>query len=244
MSGWRAAVKRLADLVGAAVLGLLTLPLLLVVLAVTKLMDRRAPAVFRQERVGRNGQPFTVYKVRTMVPNAERETGPVLSEDNDPRVTPFGRWLRRFHVDELPQLWNVLRGEMSLVGPRPERPFFMEQFQSEVPGFERRLEAKPGLTGLAQLRNVADIHCPHKKLAYDLEYIEHYGLWLDLRIACETVYGTLIQAWSRPERDGTGADAEAAETPESPETPAEERSSAPGRPAPPVRDGAAAVPPE
>ncbi len=225
MTGWQAVVKRAADLVGALVLGVLTLPALVIALVLTKLLDRGAPAIYTQDRVGQGGQVFTVYKVRTMVPDAERDSGPVFSMDGDTRVTPLGRWLRRFYIDELPQLWNVLRGEMSLIGPRPERPFFVEQFKAEVPGYERRLVAKPGLSGMAQVRNVADVHCAHKKLAYDLEYIDNYSLWLDVRLAFETACGALLNYWPSADKGQTEAepDEQQGRPPERPVAQAEDR---------------------
>lgn len=147
------------------------------------------PAVFVQWRVGRRGRLFRMYKLRTMVQDAERGTGPVWAKERDPRCTPVGRFLRDTHLDELPQLWNVLRGEMSLVGPRPERPVFVQDFSKTIPGYAARLEIRPGITGLAQVcrgydHTVKDVR---RKLAYDLLYIRRSCLLLDLRILWRTL---------------------------------------------------------
>ena len=144
------------------------------------------PIVYRQRRVGRGGEEFTLYKLRTMVDGAEERTGPVLASSSDPRVTRLGRFLRESRIDELPQLWNVLNGSMSLVGPRPERPEFAHKFLHSVPGYAERLQVKPGLTGLAQING--EYHTsPEYKLKYDLAYMYNYSVWLDLRILSDTV---------------------------------------------------------
>jgi lipopolysaccharide/colanic/teichoic acid biosynthesis glycosyltransferase len=144
------------------------------------------PVFFTQERAGFRGQRFRVVKFRSMAVDAEVNTGPVLSSGADPRVTRVGRALRRFRVDEIPQLWNVLKGEMSLVGPRPERPEFMTQFMGENPLYERRLLVKPGLTGLAQIHGRYDTDYT-QKLRYDLVYLNSMSLATDLRILAATV---------------------------------------------------------
>jgi lipopolysaccharide/colanic/teichoic acid biosynthesis glycosyltransferase len=194
MSGAEAVVKRTLDVLSALAIGALTLPALLVCWAVTKLSCWRASALFRQARVGLDEREFVLYKLRTMIPDAEKGTGPMFSPDDDPRVTGFGRLMRRFHLDELPQLWNILRGDMSLVGPRPERPHFVEQFAQEFPRYRERHRVKPGLTGWAQVMNRADIHNTEKKLRYDLEYADRYSLWLDFRIVLLTVGGIVAEA--------------------------------------------------
>lgn len=142
------------------------------------------PALFRQTRVGQNGRNFVMIKFRTMVVDAEAKTGAVWAAPNDPRRTRIGRILRRLHLDELPQIWNVLRGEMSLVGPRPERPEFVRVLAQEIPGYMNRLVVVPGVTGLAQvnLPPDTDLDSVRSKLALDLEYISNARLGLDLRL--------------------------------------------------------------
>jgi exopolysaccharide biosynthesis polyprenyl glycosylphosphotransferase len=180
----QAGLKRAADVLLAVVLGLLTLPLWVVVVPLMRLL-MPGPVLFRQERVGRGGRVFTLLKLRTMVPEAEAATGPVLSEADDRRITRLGRLLRRYRLDELPQLWNVLRGEMSLVGPRPERPTFVRQFSAAIPGYAERHRLKPGVTGLAQVNGGYDTPAA-VKLKYDLLYLSNYSLLLDARILLET----------------------------------------------------------
>jgi exopolysaccharide biosynthesis polyprenyl glycosylphosphotransferase len=179
--------KRLFDLVGAA-LGLLVLAPLLALVA---LLIRRTegPVIYRQTRVGQGGAPFEIYKFRTMRVDAEGSGCCRWASADDPRVTGIGRMLRRTHLDELPQLWNVVRGEMSLVGPRPERPEFVEQLEDAVPFWGRRLLIKPGLTGWAQLHNgyAADVDSAAAKLSYDLWYLRHRSVVLDLAICVKTL---------------------------------------------------------
>ncbi len=186
-SEWRRSMplKRCCDLVGASLLMLLTSPFLAAAAIAVRVTSRGA-VFFRQERVGRGFRPFQVVKLRTMREGAERETGEVLATRNDPRLTPVGGLLRRYRLDELPQLWNVLRGDMSLVGPRPERPGFVRQNLVEVPGYAERFAVPPGLTGLAQVNG--EYHStPENKLRYDLAYIANRSLWLDLSILVRTV---------------------------------------------------------
>lgn len=160
-------------------------------------LEDRGPVFYRQQRVGKNGRLFTVRKFRTMIPDAEQHTGAVWSTDNDPRVTRVGRILRWTALDELPQLLNIWKGEMSLVGPRAERPELHEQFVREIPGFERRLEVRPGLTGLAQVKGAYDLN-PAEKLQYDLEYIQKMNLVLDMKLILLSVRNTLLAKWDRP----------------------------------------------
>ncbi|MBI5093407.1 MAG: sugar transferase [Candidatus Hydrogenedentes bacterium] len=177
--------KRALD-VAASLCGLaLALPLCIAAAIGVKLTSP-GPVFFSQDRVGLRGRVFRVLKFRTMTENAEAGTGPVLSSDSDPRVTRVGRVLRRFRVDEIPQLWNVLKGEMSLVGPRPERPEFQAQFVIENPLYERRLLVKPGLTGLAQIHGRYDTDYA-QKLRYDLIYVNSVSLATDLRILAATI---------------------------------------------------------
>ena len=183
--GVAALLKRSFDIVVAAPLLLLSLPLLLLSAAAVALSSRGG-VFFRQTRVGKDGQTFRVWKLRTMVEGAEAETGAVLAEVNDPRVTRIGRWLRSGRLDEFPQLWNVLSGDMSLVGPRPERPEFTERFAGSVPGYALRHSARPGLTGLAQVSGDYTTE-PEIKLRYDLAYLNNWSLALDLSILLRTL---------------------------------------------------------
>ena len=184
---WRAPmpIKRLFDLGGAAALAIAASPLF-VLAALAVRLSSAGPVLFRQERVGRALRPFQVVKFRTMKRDAERESGEVLALRDDPRLTPVGGFLRRYRLDELPQLWNVFAGEMSLVGPRPERPGFVEQHLRNVPGYAERFALLPGLTGLAQVNG--EYHStPENKLRYDLAYLSNRSLWLDLSILVRTV---------------------------------------------------------
>jgi lipopolysaccharide/colanic/teichoic acid biosynthesis glycosyltransferase len=180
--------KRVFDVALAVVLLLLTAPLLLLAMALVKLTSR-GPAIYRQVRLGRNGRPFTLFKIRTMAHECEKLSGPCWSMSGDPRVTAVGRWMRKAHVDELPQLWNVLRGEMSLVGPRPERPEFVAPLEKMLPQYRRRMLVRPGITGLAQVQLPpdTDLASVRLKLAYDLQYVEALGFWLDWRILGATL---------------------------------------------------------
>ncbi len=182
--GWYLVVKRLLDVLGALVLLVLLSPVLLVA-ALAVLLSSGWPIVYSQERVGRNMKPFKVHKFRSMVRDAEKLTGPVLATDKDPRVTPVGRFLRTFRIDELPQLANILVGDMSFVGPRPERAFFVERFVAEIPGYRERFKVKPGVTGMAQV-NGSYATTPERKLKYDLIYMYHQNLLMDVQIVFET----------------------------------------------------------
>jgi exopolysaccharide biosynthesis polyprenyl glycosylphosphotransferase len=178
-------LKGSIDRIVAGVLLVLSLPLLGIAALLIK-GTSLGPVFFRQQRVGRGGKLFTVYKLRTMKQDAEALTGAVLAQESDPRVTPVGRFLRESRIDEIPQLFNVLNGSMSLVGPRPERPEFVEEFSRTIPGYTERHQVKPGLTGLAQVNG--EYHTtPEYKLKYDLAYIYNYSFWLDIRIMVESV---------------------------------------------------------
>ena len=193
--------KRLLDFSIALTLLVLTLPLMLIAMLLVKLTSR-GPAVYSQVRLGRGGIPFVIYKIRTMRQDAERITGARWSKPGDSRITPVGRWLRSTHLDELPQLWNVIIGDMSMVGPRPERPEFFPQLEHAIPRYRDRLRVLPGVTGLAQVQLPPDMDLDsvRLKLAYDLEYVRRVGLWLDLRICWATalkVAGASFETISR-----------------------------------------------
>ncbi|MBI3302309.1 MAG: sugar transferase, partial [Deltaproteobacteria bacterium] len=178
-------IKGALDKVIAGLLLILSLPILSLAAGLIKLTSP-GPILYRQRRVGQGGREFRLYKLRTMVDGAEEETGPVLASPADDRVTWAGRFLRDSRIDEIPQLLNVLNGTMSLVGPRPERPEFTNEFLRTIPGYAERLQVKPGLSGLAQVNG--EYHTtPEYKLKYDLAYIYNYSLWLDMRILAETV---------------------------------------------------------
>ena len=181
-----AQLKRPVDLMVAMVGLCIGGPLMLALGAIVKLTSK-GPIFYAQERLGLNGKPFTMYKLRTMRTDAEA-AGPKWCSQNDPRVTRFGRLLRCTHLDELPQLINVLRGDMTLVGPRPERPCFVENLKKSIPMYEHRLAVKPGITGLAQVSHGSDqtLEDVQVKLGYDLDYIRRAGLWLDLQILALT----------------------------------------------------------
>ncbi len=181
LQGFNSAVKRVIDiLISSAALLVLALPLA-IISALVKLTSR-GPIFYRQERMGLDGKPFTIVKFRSMSHEAERETGPVWATEDDPRVTALGRFLRRANLDELPQLWNVFRGDMSIVGPRPERPHFVEQFKHRIPQYMLRHKVKAGLTGWAQVNGWRGNTPLEKRIEYDLYYIENWSVRLDFKI--------------------------------------------------------------
>ncbi|HEX9944555.1 MAG TPA: sugar transferase [Thermoanaerobaculia bacterium] len=178
-------LKRLLDLAAGSLLLAAASPAMAACALAVRLTSP-GDVLYRQTRVGRGQKPFTLYKFRTMRQDAEAESGEVLAQPGDPRLTPIGAWLRRFRLDELPQLFNVLQGTMSLVGPRPERPGFVQRYLREVPGYAERFSLAPGLTGLAQV-NGDYYSSPQNKLRYDLAYMANWTLWLDLSILLRTV---------------------------------------------------------
>ena len=180
-------VKVVADYALATAMIVVTMPLLVGCLALVRLTSR-GPAIYTQTRMGRGGRIFTLYKIRTMRHDCERQTGPRWSPPNDPRITAVGRVLRKLHLDELPQLWNVLRGDMSLIGPRPERPEIVARLRESVPGYDRRHAVKPGITGYAQVHLPPDtcLRSVKNKLVYDLFYIRHRSAWMELYILLAT----------------------------------------------------------
>ncbi|MGA2255244.1 MAG: sugar transferase, partial [Thermoguttaceae bacterium] len=172
----------------AAILFVPGLPLIALLVLLVRLTSR-GPGIYKQARVGKDGHRFMMYKIRTMRHDAEAATGPVWTQARDPRVTLLGRAFRKLHLDELPQLYNVLKGEMSLVGPRPERPEFVRVLAEAVPGYRNRLAVLPGVTGLAQvnLPPDTDLQSVRRKVVLDCEYVQNAGLWLDLRLFLCTV---------------------------------------------------------
>jgi lipopolysaccharide/colanic/teichoic acid biosynthesis glycosyltransferase len=192
---WYVPYKAMADFVLTVPLLLLAMPVLLLAALAVKLTSR-GPVFYSQLRLGLGGRPFRLYKLRSMNHECEHVSGPRWATPGDPRVTPVGRLLRFTHLDELPQLWNILRGEMSLVGPRPERPEFVPHLVRAVVGYRERLQVRPGLTGLAQVQLPADtdLDSVRRKLAYDLFYVGAVSPWLDLRILA----GTALRAVGVP----------------------------------------------
>lgn len=178
-------IKRLIDVGLAIALLILTSPLVLICMILIKITSP-GPSIYAQARVGRAGQTFTLYKLRTLIVSAESETGPVFVDVDDPRVTPVGRILRRLRLDELPQLVSILKNDMSFVGPRPERPDFVEQYSKAIPFYRERHRVRPGLTGLAQINGYYHTTAENK-LKYDLAYVYHHTLWMDFIILFETL---------------------------------------------------------
>jgi lipopolysaccharide/colanic/teichoic acid biosynthesis glycosyltransferase len=195
---WYPPCKHAADLGLALALSAVALPVVALAALLVKLTSR-GPAFYSQTRVGQDGRLFKIYKLRSMVHNCESLTGPRWSLPGDPRVTLVGRALRVSHLDELPQLLNVLRGEMSLIGPRPERPEFVPELERALPGYWQRLTVRPGVTGLAQVQLPpdSDVTSVRRKLAHDLFYIERLGPWLDLRILFCTAFYALGAPFER-----------------------------------------------
>jgi len=176
-----------ADFAVAAAVAVLTVPVMLACVLLVRLTSR-GPAIYTQSRVGQGGRVFTLYKIRTMYHDCERQSGPRWSTPGDTRITPVGRVLRKLHLDELPQLWNVLRGDMSLIGPRPERPEIVAKLRESIPGYDRRHAVKPGITGFAQIHLPPDtcVRSVKNKLVYDLFYIRHRTAGLALLILAAT----------------------------------------------------------
>ncbi len=179
---------RILDIIGSLVMLIVLSPLIFLAALGIKLTSE-GPVIYKQQRIGKDGKIFTLYKFRTMINDAEKQLGPVLATENDPRVTKVGRFLRDTRVDEIPQLLNVILGQMSLVGPRPERPYFVKRHRALM---EIRLAVRPGLTGLAQIRNAYDLH-PNHKIKYDYLYIQRRSLPLNLYILAKTIPVVLLK---------------------------------------------------
>ncbi len=184
---WNRLVKRCEDVAGSLT-GLVLLSPFLAVVALLIKRDSPGPILYRQERCGENGKPFVLFKFRTMRLDAEAATGPVWAVENDPRRTRIGAFLRRHNLDEIPQLWNVLKGEMSLVGPRPERPCFVEQFKEDITRYMWRHVSKPGITGWAQINGLRGNTDLHERIKCDLYYLENWSLALDFKIIVKTFF--------------------------------------------------------
>lgn len=215
------------DFVLALLLLILSLPVVLIAMTLIKITSP-GPVFYSQTRLGRNGRPFTIYKLRSMTAGAESLTGARWCVPGDTRVTRVGRWLRKTHIDELPQLWNILKGDMALIGPRPERPEFVPQLEQAIPHYRARLLVRPGLSGLAQVQLYADtdLESVRVKLAYDLYYLQTASVWLDFRIKLATVlhmagvpFSTIRKVFRFAERETVEAAYGALGRPPRPRTP-------------------------
>jgi len=191
IDGMNEVIKMCEDYLLAVALLVLSSPLMLLIAAGVK-MSSPGAVLYRQRRVGWNGQEFTMLKFRSMPMEAEKESGPVWSSKVDNRATKFGAFLRKTSLDELPQLLNVLKGEMSLIGPRPERPMFVEKYKDEIPHYMKKHLVKAGLTGWAQVHGWRGNTCLHTRIEHDLYYIENWSLWLDIKIIVMTVFRGLV----------------------------------------------------
>ncbi len=181
--------KRIFDILLSLFILVFFFPLWILVFILIK-VESRGPAIYKQKRIGKDGKEFVLYKFRSMVDNAERYTGPVWATKNDLRITRIGSIIRKFGIDEIPQLYNILKGDMSIIGPRPERPFFVEKLEKIIPFYSQRYRAQPGITGLAQIKHKYDSNIEDviKKLEYDFYYINNLSLKLDLYIYITTIY--------------------------------------------------------
>ena len=184
---WNRFLKRCLDIAGSAVCLALSSPVIALSALVVKL-DSRGPVFYSQERCGEDGRSFRLYKLRTMVEDAERHTGPVWARVDDPRCTRVGSFLRKYNLDELPQLYNVLRGDMSLVGPRPERPHFVHRFKEDIPRYMARHFVKSGLTGWAQVNGLRGDTSVRARLRYDMYYLENWSVLFDLKVLFMTIF--------------------------------------------------------
>ena len=184
---WNRVLKRAEDVAGAIVGLIIAAPVIGIASGLIK-SSSPGPVFYRQERCGENGKVFDLYKLRTMPVDAEKESGPVWTVENDPRRTKIGTFLRQYNLDELPQLWNVLTGDMSLIGPRPERPHFVEKFKEDVGRYMWRHVSKPGMTGWAQVNGLRGNTSIEERIKYDLYYLENWSLALDLKIILRTIF--------------------------------------------------------
>ena len=186
-----AAIKRLMDIIGSLLAILLASPVMLTCAIIIKVTSP-GPLIFRQERVGLHNRPFTMYKFRSMVVQEPNKESKAWTVRDDPRVTPVGRFMRKTSIDELPQLFNVLKGEMSLVGPRPERPYYVEKFQEEIPRYMVKHQVRPGMTGWAQIHGYRGDTSIRRRIDYDLYYIENWTIGLDFKILVLTVFNGFV----------------------------------------------------
>lgn len=189
-------IKRFADILFCLLVSVIAIPITMIA-CIAVVLESKGPAIFKQERLGRDGKPFMLYKIRSMCSNAEEKCGATWAAKNDSRVTRVGKFIRKTKIDELPQLLNIIKGDMSIVGPRPEREVFYEEFERGIaPGFRRRLIAKPGLTGYAQINGGYDLS-PSEKLRLDMKYINNISLLEDFKIIFKTVFVIISGKGSR-----------------------------------------------
>lgn len=186
---YRLGLKRFYDIIFSFIFLICSIPFIIVFGILIKATSK-GPIFYKQIRAGYMGKPFCMIKLRSMKNNAEAKTGPMWTQENDPRITRVGHFIRDTHIDELPQFWNVLKGDMSIVGPRPERLYFTEKFYHNNPKFPKRLRIKPGITGYSQVHGDYDM-TPDKRLVMDEYYMKHYSLHMDLMIVLETI-GTMF----------------------------------------------------
>mgnify|MGYP003489207090 FL=1 len=189
MNGLERALKRMGDVVGAIFLMIVLSPAFLYIYIRQK-WNASGPVIYSQERIGKRGKPFRIYKFRTMVVNAEKDGVPQLEQENDPRLTEFGKVLREHHLDELPQIWNVLKGEMSFVGYRPERQFFIDKIMERNPDYQLLYQSVPGVTSMATIQNgyTDTMDKMLRRLDMDLDYLKHRSLWVDAQIIFKTLF--------------------------------------------------------
>ena len=189
MNGFERGLKRVGDIVGAIILLIVLSPLFLYIYIRQK-MNASGPVIYSQERIGKGGKPFKIYKFRTMVVDAEKDGTPQLEQADDPRLTDFGRALRKRHLDELPQIWNVLVGDMSFVGYRPERKYFIDKIMKHNPDYQLLYESSPGVTSMATIKNgyTDTMEKMLRRLDMDLEYLRNRSLWLDAKIIFQTLF--------------------------------------------------------
>ena len=189
MNGLERSLKRVGDVVGAMFLLIVLSPVFLYIY-IRQRMSASGPVIYSQERIGRGGKPFKIYKFRTMVVDAEKDGVPQLEQEDDPRLTEFGKTLRRHHLDELPQIWNVLKGDMSFVGYRPERQFFIDKIMEKNPDYKLLYLSAPGVTSQATIENgyTDTLEKMLKRLDMDLDYLRNRNLWLDAKIILKTVF--------------------------------------------------------
>lgn len=189
MNGLERSLKRVGDIVGAMFLLIVLSPVFLYIY-IRQRLSASGPVIYSQERIGKGGKPFKIYKFRTMVVDAEKDGVPQLEQEDDPRLTEFGKTLRRHHLDELPQIWNVLKGDMSFVGYRPERQFFIDKIMEKNPDYKLLYLSAPGVTSQATIENgyTDTLEKMLKRLDMDLDYLRNRNLWLDAKIILKTVF--------------------------------------------------------
>lgn len=194
LTSWRAFIKRTFDILFSLSCLIVGLPVMAAIAAAIKLSSP-GPVLYSQTRVGQKGKQFQILKFRSMRQDAESQSGPVWAKENDPRITKVGEFLRKTHLDELPQLFNVLKGEMSIVGPRPERPHFVKELRKQIPHYDKRHYAKPGITGLAQIKRRYDdsIEDVKKKVRYDVLYIKKMCPFLDVKLVFLTLFTVILR---------------------------------------------------